>query len=110
MGGAVHNIGLVVACFEFDFMGGSMGSVVGEQCCHYTTSTCPLLNMALRANSTKSKIVIPPELLSLVGVKFQTIFSHTFSGVVWAADSAKNGMTCEQCPQGEGSTVCLRRC
>jgi acetyl-CoA carboxylase carboxyl transferase subunit beta len=31
MGGAVHNISVVVACFEFDFMGGSMGSVVGER-------------------------------------------------------------------------------
>ena len=31
MGGAVHSINLVVACFEFDFMGGSMGSVVGER-------------------------------------------------------------------------------
>ncbi|MEY5100526.1 MAG: hypothetical protein RJA36_3245, partial [Pseudomonadota bacterium] len=30
-GGAVHTIPLVVACFEFDFMGGSMGSVVGER-------------------------------------------------------------------------------
>ena len=31
MGGSVHSINLVVACFEFDFMGGSMGSVVGER-------------------------------------------------------------------------------
>ncbi len=31
MGGAVHSVSLVVACFEFDFMGGSMGSVVGER-------------------------------------------------------------------------------
>jgi acetyl-CoA carboxylase carboxyl transferase subunit beta len=31
MGGTVHGIELVVACFEFDFMGGSMGSVVGER-------------------------------------------------------------------------------
>lgn len=31
MGGAVHSINAVVACFEFDFMGGSMGSVVGER-------------------------------------------------------------------------------
>lgn len=31
MGGAVCNISVVVACFEFDFMGGSMGSVVGER-------------------------------------------------------------------------------
>jgi acetyl-CoA carboxylase carboxyl transferase subunit beta len=31
MGGAVKTIPLVVACFEFDFMGGSMGSVVGER-------------------------------------------------------------------------------
>ena len=31
MGGAIHNISVVVACFEFDFMGGSMGSVVGER-------------------------------------------------------------------------------
>ena len=30
-GGAVQSINLVVACFEFDFMGGSMGSVVGER-------------------------------------------------------------------------------
>ena len=31
MGGAVHSVPVVVACFEFDFMGGSMGSVVGER-------------------------------------------------------------------------------
>jgi len=31
MGGAVHNVPLIAACFEFDFMGGSMGSVVGER-------------------------------------------------------------------------------
>ncbi len=31
MGGAIHNLELIVACFEFDFMGGSMGSVVGER-------------------------------------------------------------------------------
>ncbi|WP_084824917.1 acetyl-CoA carboxylase, carboxyltransferase subunit beta [Lampropedia cohaerens] len=31
MGGTVHGLPVVVACFEFDFMGGSMGSVVGER-------------------------------------------------------------------------------
>ena len=31
MGGAVMGIGVVAACFEFEFMGGSMGSVVGER-------------------------------------------------------------------------------
>src|SRR3954464_12353832 len=31
MGGAVHSISVVAAVFEFDFMGGSMGSVVGER-------------------------------------------------------------------------------
>ena len=31
MGGSVHSINLVAAAFEFDFMGGSMGSVVGER-------------------------------------------------------------------------------
>ena len=31
IGGSVHGIGVVTACFEFDFMGGSMGSVVGER-------------------------------------------------------------------------------
>ena len=31
MGGAVMSIPVVTACFEFDFMGGSMGSVVGER-------------------------------------------------------------------------------
>ena len=31
MGGAVMGVDVVVACFEFDFMGGSMGSVVGER-------------------------------------------------------------------------------
>ncbi len=31
MGGAVRTLPLVAACFEFDFMGGSMGSVVGER-------------------------------------------------------------------------------
>jgi acetyl-CoA carboxylase carboxyl transferase subunit beta len=31
MGGALHSIPVVAACFEFEFMGGSMGSVVGER-------------------------------------------------------------------------------
>ena len=31
MGGSVNSINLVAACFEFEFMGGSMGSVVGER-------------------------------------------------------------------------------
>jgi len=31
MGGAIHSIPVVAACFEFEFMGGSMGSVVGER-------------------------------------------------------------------------------
>jgi acetyl-CoA carboxylase carboxyl transferase subunit beta len=31
VGGAIHTVPVVVACFEFDFMGGSMGSVVGER-------------------------------------------------------------------------------
>jgi acetyl-CoA carboxylase carboxyl transferase subunit beta len=31
MGGRIHDIQVVAACFEFGFMGGSMGSVVGER-------------------------------------------------------------------------------
>jgi acetyl-CoA carboxylase carboxyl transferase subunit beta len=31
MGGAIHTLPVVLACFEFSFMGGSMGSVVGER-------------------------------------------------------------------------------
>ena len=31
MGGSIRGISAVVACFEFEFMGGSMGSVVGER-------------------------------------------------------------------------------
>jgi acetyl-CoA carboxylase carboxyl transferase subunit beta len=31
LGGSVMSIPVVAACFEFDFMGGSMGSVVGER-------------------------------------------------------------------------------
>ncbi|HEU4622518.1 MAG TPA: acetyl-CoA carboxylase, carboxyltransferase subunit beta [Burkholderiaceae bacterium] len=31
MGGAIMTIPVVTACFEFEFMGGSMGSVVGER-------------------------------------------------------------------------------
>ncbi len=31
MQGAIKSIPIVVACFEFDFLGGSMGSVVGER-------------------------------------------------------------------------------
>src|SRR5512137_437044 len=31
MGGAIRTLPVVVACFEFGFMGGSMGSVVGER-------------------------------------------------------------------------------
>src|SRR3569623_1344238 len=31
IGGAIMSLPVVVACFEFEFMGGSMGSVVGER-------------------------------------------------------------------------------
>jgi acetyl-CoA carboxylase carboxyl transferase subunit beta len=31
MGGSLRSLPVVVACFEFEFMGGSMGSVVGER-------------------------------------------------------------------------------
>jgi acetyl-CoA carboxylase carboxyl transferase subunit beta len=31
MGGSIMSIPVVTACFEFEFMGGSMGSVVGER-------------------------------------------------------------------------------
>jgi len=31
LGGAIMSVPVVVACFEFEFMGGSMGSVVGER-------------------------------------------------------------------------------
>ncbi|WP_303784218.1 acetyl-CoA carboxylase, carboxyltransferase subunit beta [Azovibrio restrictus] len=31
MQGSIRNLSVVVACFEFDFMGGSMGSVLGER-------------------------------------------------------------------------------
>jgi acetyl-CoA carboxylase carboxyl transferase subunit beta len=31
MSGAIHGVPCVLSCFEFDFMGGSMGSVVGER-------------------------------------------------------------------------------
>ncbi len=31
MSGSIQTLSVVVACFEFDFMGGSMGSVVGER-------------------------------------------------------------------------------
>ncbi|BDW11191.1 acetyl-coenzyme A carboxylase carboxyl transferase subunit beta [Polynucleobacter sp. SHI8] len=30
-GGSIHTLPVVIACFEFEFMGGSMGSVVGER-------------------------------------------------------------------------------
>ena len=33
MGGAIRTIPVVAAAFEFEFMGGSMGSVVGERFC-----------------------------------------------------------------------------
>lgn len=31
MGGSIQGLPVVIACFEFEFMGGSMGSVVGER-------------------------------------------------------------------------------
>ncbi len=31
LGGSIHSVPVIVACFEFEFMGGSMGSVVGER-------------------------------------------------------------------------------
>ncbi|MDR0934351.1 MAG: acetyl-CoA carboxylase, carboxyltransferase subunit beta, partial [Burkholderiaceae bacterium] len=31
LGGAIKTVPVVIACFEFEFMGGSMGSVVGER-------------------------------------------------------------------------------
>ena len=40
IGGAVMSVPLVVACFEFDFMGGSMGSVVGERFVRGVEAAC----------------------------------------------------------------------
>jgi acetyl-CoA carboxylase carboxyl transferase subunit beta len=40
MGGAVHTVPVVAACFEFDFMGGSMGSVVGERFVRGVEAAC----------------------------------------------------------------------
>jgi len=40
MGGALHTIPVVAACFEFDFMGGSMGSVVGERFVRGVEAAC----------------------------------------------------------------------
>jgi acetyl-CoA carboxylase carboxyl transferase subunit beta len=40
MGGAIHSIPVVAACFEFDFMGGSMGSVVGERFVRGVETAC----------------------------------------------------------------------
>ncbi len=40
MGGAVLSIPIVAACFEFDFMGGSMGSVVGERFVRGVEAAC----------------------------------------------------------------------
>ncbi len=40
MGGAVMSVPLVAACFEFDFMGGSMGSVVGERFARGVKTAC----------------------------------------------------------------------
>ncbi|MEQ1805031.1 MAG: acetyl-CoA carboxylase, carboxyltransferase subunit beta [Burkholderiaceae bacterium] len=40
MGGAVLSIPIVAACFEFDFMGGSMGSVVGERFVRGVETAC----------------------------------------------------------------------
>jgi acetyl-CoA carboxylase carboxyl transferase subunit beta len=40
LGGAVMSVPLVAACFEFDFMGGSMGSVVGERFVRGVESAC----------------------------------------------------------------------
>jgi acetyl-CoA carboxylase carboxyl transferase subunit beta len=31
LGGSIQSVPVIVACFEFEFMGGSMGSVVGER-------------------------------------------------------------------------------
>ena len=40
MGGAVLSIPIGAACFEFDFMGGSMGSVVGERFVRGVETAC----------------------------------------------------------------------
>ena len=40
MGGSVMSLPLVAACFEFDFMGGSMGSVVGERFVRGVETAC----------------------------------------------------------------------
>ena len=40
MGGSVMSLPVVAACFEFDFMGGSMGSVVGERFVRGVEAAC----------------------------------------------------------------------
>ena len=50
MSGSVHAVPLVLACFEFEFMGGSMGSVVGERFCRGVQAAidnhCPFVCVA----------------------------------------------------------------
>src|SRR5690606_15061654 len=40
MSGAIRALPVVVACFEFEFMGGSMGSVVGERFARGVQAAC----------------------------------------------------------------------
>ena len=50
MSGSVHAVPVVLACFEFEFMGGSMGSVVGERFCRGVQAAidnhCPFICVA----------------------------------------------------------------
>jgi len=38
--GSIHSVPVTLACFEFEFMGGSMGSVVGERFARRTAFVC----------------------------------------------------------------------
>ncbi len=49
MQGAIKNVSLVAAVFEFEFMGGSMGSVVGERFVPSTCRSCASPRRAARA-------------------------------------------------------------
>ena len=54
MQGSIKALGLVCAAFEFDFMGGSMGSVVGEKIARLTRHAIVLYSRARTTSGSSS--------------------------------------------------------
>src|SRR2546430_4874173 len=71
MQGSIKALGVVCAAFEFDFMGGSMGSVVGDRKSTRLNSSHSQISYAVFCLKKKKKTAILPRIFQTMFIRFR---------------------------------------